>query len=538
MTSLALLLLGSLLLSPADTPVPVAPKASVPRLFSGADRCIACHNGLVTPAGENVSIGTSWRPGMMANSSRDPYWQASVRRETLDHPEAQAIEGECSICHMPMTRVQERAGGQAGQLFTHLAPTAAGTPSGLLAADGVSCTVCHQIAADKLGHEDSFTGGFVVDTTLPPGQREIFGPYPVDAGRVRLMLSSSEFKPRQAPRVQTSEVCASCHTLYTHALNAKGEAIARLPEQVPYLEWRHSAYRDTQSCQSCHMPVVASEMPITSVTGQPRTGFSRHSFLGGNFLMIRLFGRYRNELGVAALPGELEAAAVRTIEHLQTGAARLSLTNVGVADGRLGIEAHLENLAGHKLPTAYPSRRAWVHLTVRDRDGKTLFESGAMTKQGSIQGNDNDEDPARFEPHYLEISRPDQAQIYESIMVGPDSAVTTGLLTAVRFIKDNRLLPRGFDKNRAIEDIAVRGAAAEDPDFVESGDVVRYSVDLGGAKGPFVVEAELLYQPIGFRWAQNLLSRKSPEANRFVPYYDSMASASAVALARASAKIE
>src|SRR6185295_18731542 len=71
--------------------------------FHTSDRCIACHNGLMTPSGEDVSIGYDWRASMMANSSRDPYWQASVRRETMDHPESKApIEDECSICHMPI----------------------------------------------------------------------------------------------------------------------------------------------------------------------------------------------------------------------------------------------------------------------------------------------------------------------------------------------------------------------------------------------------------------------------------------------------
>ncbi len=42
---------------------------------------------------------------MMAHSSRDPYWQASVRREVLIRPSARfAIENECSACHMPMSR--------------------------------------------------------------------------------------------------------------------------------------------------------------------------------------------------------------------------------------------------------------------------------------------------------------------------------------------------------------------------------------------------------------------------------------------------
>jgi cytochrome c551/c552 len=124
----------------------------VPPLFITSDRCVACHNGLVTPRGEDVSIGTDWRASMMANSARDPYWQASIRRETLAHPTvAAAIEHECSACHMPMTRYQAKAGGGMGQVFTHLPVIPQKTPEHALAADGVSCTLCHQIGKDKLG---------------------------------------------------------------------------------------------------------------------------------------------------------------------------------------------------------------------------------------------------------------------------------------------------------------------------------------------------------------------------------------------------
>ena len=37
----------------------------------------------------------------------------------------------------------------------------------------------------------------------------------------------------------------------------------------------------------------------------------------------------------------------------------------------------VENLAGHKLPTAYPSRRVWLHVTVLDGPD-VVFESGAI----------------------------------------------------------------------------------------------------------------------------------------------------------------
>ena len=30
-------------------------------LFTHSDDCVACHNGLTTPSGEDVSIGATWR---------------------------------------------------------------------------------------------------------------------------------------------------------------------------------------------------------------------------------------------------------------------------------------------------------------------------------------------------------------------------------------------------------------------------------------------------------------------------------------------
>ncbi len=90
--------------------------------FQTSDRCFACHNGLSTSTGEDISIGLSWRPTMMANSARDPYWQAGVRRETIDHPESKAaIEDECATCHMPMARYQSKYEGKDAEVFSRLA---------------------------------------------------------------------------------------------------------------------------------------------------------------------------------------------------------------------------------------------------------------------------------------------------------------------------------------------------------------------------------------------------------------------------------
>jgi hypothetical protein len=502
---------------------------AVPQLFETADRCQACHNNLTSPSGEDVSIGVDWRASMMAHSARDPYWQAGVRREVMDHPNAAAdIEHECSRCHMPMAHVTAVAAGAKGAVFANLADP--------MAMDGVSCTVCHQIQKDKLGTRESFTGHFVVDTTAVPGSRQVFGPFKVEPGMAGIMHSATQFQPTESTHVQSSELCATCHTLYTHALDTNGKTIGELPEQTPYLEWRESDYTGTKSCQSCHMPVVRQPVRVSSTLGEPRDEVSRHTFRGANFWMLRVFNRYRDELGVPVSGAELELAINDTLTQLQEDSARLSIERATHTDGRLQFDLHVSNLAGHKLPTAYPSRRAWLHVTVRNLRGEVIFESGAVAPSGAINGNDNDRDAASYEPHYLEITRPDQVQIYEDIMVDSRGAVTTGLLSGVRYIKDNRLLPTGFNKAAADADVAVHGAARDDQDFVGGGDRTRYVLAIPSDE-QVVIEAELLYQTIGFRWADNLRARSAPETERFVRYYDSLSDVSTARLAAARTEL-
>jgi hypothetical protein len=519
----------------AQAPAPAAPHPDP--IFQTSHDCLACHNGLSTPSGEDVSIGASWRASMMANSARDPYWQASVRREITDHPDhAEAIEDECSICHMPMARTRDRAAGQSGRIFAHL-PLGRQRPGDGLALDGVSCTLCHQLGADRLGTPESFTGGFTVTTPTSGQPRTMFGPFAVDTAKASLMRSATGVRPGESTHVQQSEMCATCHTLYTSALGSDGQVVGSLPEQVPYLEWRHSAFRTERSCQSCHMPEVDQPTPISSVLGEPRPGMSRHTFLGGNFFMLRMLNRFRSELAVEAPSAELEAAARATVSQLQTGTATVSIAGALVSAGRLTADVDVSNLTGHKLPTGYPSRRTWLHVRVRDGAGRTVFESGAPEATGAIRGNDSDLRADAYEPHYTEVRTADQVQIYESVMADQSGSPTTGLLLATRFVKDNRLLPRGFDKATAPADVAVHGAAATDADFAAGLDRVRYSVDLGGVAGPIDLDVELWYQPIAFRWAQNLKRYESQETTRFVSFYDSMAGGSGVVLARASTRI-
>jgi len=500
--------------------------------FQTSDRCIACHVGLITPSGQDVSIGTDWRASIMANSSRDPYWQASVRRETIEHPESQrAIQDECSICHMPMVRYEAKQRGQLGEIFSHLPID---SDDDKQAADGVSCSVCHQISKEKLGTPASYNGGFVIDKPDSKAVRPEYGPFDIEKGQTRIMQTSTAgLQPNKGKYIQQSDLCATCHTLFTKSLGVGGKEGTVFPEQMPYPEWLHSDFKDQQSCQSCHMPVVQEPVRITRVLGVPREGLARHVFVAANFFMTRMLNQYRDDLSVLAQSEELTAAADRTVNFLQTKSAQITVGELKLEGGRLQTEVAVTNLGGHKLPTAYPSRRAWLHFTVRDGANRVIFESGAVHADGSIEGNDNDLNPKRFEPHYSEIRTPDQVQIYEPILKDENGNVTTSLLSAVGYLKDNRLLPKGFNKATAAPEIAVHGGAENDPAFTDTGHRIRYSVAIENAQGPFHVEAELWYEPIGFRWANNLKAYDAPEPKRFTGYYDSMAKGAATLVVRA-----
>jgi hypothetical protein len=282
------------------------------------------------------------------------------------------------------------------------------------------------------------------------------------------------------------------------------------------------------------MPEVRGATRIASVLGDYREGLHRHLFVGGNAFVVRMLNRYRQELGSQALSSEFEATAKATVRQLQEDTATIAIVRSELAATTLNVDVNVKNLTGHKFPTGYPARRTWLHLAVRDGDGRVVFESGAVTDAGLIQGNDNDADPTKFEPHYDRITSADQVQIYEPILGDPNSVPTTGLLTATQYLKDNRLLPRGFDKATADPGVGVYGAAKDDADFTGSGDTVHYAVPVPGGGGPFRVSVELLYQPIGFRWAHNLDKYDAPEPKRFVNYFNAMSSTSWVVVARAS----
>jgi hypothetical protein len=442
---------------------------------------------------------------MMANATKDPYYQAMVRSEIIHHPELKdVIEDTCATCHMPMARTQAVVDDLPSLMFDDgfLNPANALNEAAM---DGVSCSLCHQIQPTNLGEVDSFGGNFIIDTSTEPPDRLEFGPYPRPL--TSPMREQVGFTPTFGLHVDNSNLCATCHTVFTPYLDSEGNILGIFPEQTPYLEWQHSNFSTNVMCQTCHMLTATGPASLTNLPSMyvERSPFYQHYFVGGNFFMTQLLKDNIEILALTSPAAQFEATLTRVQEQLQNRSARLSLDKTNINGDTLEIVVNIGNIAGHKFPTGYPSRRAWIYLTVADTNGQVIFQSGKPNEDGSISGNNADEDALSYEPHYDIISQADQVQIYESIMQNSDGQVTYALLRGAGYAKDNRILPQGFNKDTANQDIAVYGEAATDNNFIGGSDIITYQINTQGYSGPFTVSAELLYHPISYQFTKDLL---------------------------------
>ena len=250
-----------------------------------------------------------------------------------------------------------------------------------------------------------------------------------------------------------------------------------------------------------------------------REPFSQHFFIGGNSIILNILKDNIDELSLTASTAHFNETLASLADQLQNRTAQIAINDAELDGDLLTLTISIIQSVGHKLPTGFPSRRAWIHLTVTDTSGEVVFESGKPNSDGSITGNNADETVRSYEPHYDVITQSDQVQIYESIMMDVDGKVTYTLLRGADYIKDNRLLPLGFDKENAIANIAVYGAASTDDNFIGGSDQTTYQIDTQGHSGPFTITAELLYQTISYQFAQDLFQDSHPLITLFANFY-------------------
>lgn len=480
-------------------------------MFASSGKCDHCHgqdpNGLasVDALGNDINVVDDWRTSMMANSAKDPYWRAKVSHEiTINPGHQQEIESLCTRCHAPLGRFAAMAAGADHYSIAEMVEDS-------VALDGVSCLACHR----QLPQPETalHTGQLTFEPTA-----KVFGPYTEPL--VTPMALSSGYVPEHGAHIRDAKLCAGCHSLVTQTADLSGNLTGgEFVEQATWHEWLNSDYAvENTTCQSCHVP----EKPKTNVIlaagydTPPRFPYGEHELVGGNVLMLRLMKENKDDLDIVATNEHYDETIAKTINNLQNRSIQIQINNEERDADSLYFNIKLTNIAGHKVPSGYPSRRMSMFVTVRDVDNNIIWQSGGFDGDFAVLGED-----ATWEPHHPYIRNEEDVQIYEMVMGDVAGNRTTVLERGAVHLKDNRLVPRGFSADHPVYDtteVVLNVADADfnqDPNLGSGTDRTYYRVPVNGYQGEVTITAEVYYQSVPPNWVQDLFALDTEPINAF-----------------------
>lgn len=490
-------------------------------IFPTSANCSGCHghdtqmNGGIDEEGNDVNVHDAWRTSMMANSAKDPFWRAKVSHEILANPNHSLdLQTKCTSCHAPQGHYTALLRGAEHYTIEEMLLDST-------ALDGVSCGTCHMISEENLGKQ--FSGEITFDTN-----RVIYGPYedifsaPMD--------QFVGFKPLYSEHINDAGICASCHTLITKSVDLEGNYTGeKFVEQATYHEWLNSAYNDDgddpKTCQSCHMKRIDDEVVISNnylfLDGQSPYGL--HDLVGGNATMLKLMRDNKEALNINAEDSLYQKTIDKTLEMLisESIVSTLQYDTVGIDTSIFSLS--ITNNTGHKFPSGYPSRRAFVQFVMVAENGDTLFTSGMINADFEVDGQLENEE----EPHFNIIKNEHETQIYELVLGDVNGDFTTLLERSYQALKDNRIPPKGFTTTHASYDTTkIYGEALGDEDFnIDNGiqgtgrDIVHYHVPMNGYVGYVNVYSRIYYQSLPPKWMAPMFSVSSPEIDAFKTMY-------------------
>ena len=509
--------------------------------------------------GIDISPYTEWRWSMMGLAGRDPIFHAQMESEIallgkLDSPDIspEQLQNLCLRCHGSMGQ-RQFAADFPDKNFTadHLFASDRESPHhtyGALARDGVSCMVCHQID-DNTDILQTATGNFGLRPRDEAGNFQIGGPYQ-DAVE-HPMVAALKARPQKEDIMFSSVLCASCHTVKLPVMTNQGKVIDEKYEQATFFEWIASASGGTRapflfkSCQDCHMasshpdttgslsfkianiqdetyPESFNETALENRTLPVRPNYRRHNLNGINIFALEMFRQFPDVLGVSTsnfmsgVDNGLDQA-IRTVNlTAKQESAEVEVVQTQRVGDQLTSTVKITNKVGHRFPSGVGFRRLFVELTVLDANGTVVWASGRTDSLGILIDETGERlasefhQGGSFQPHFTTVGhgRPvtaqNQVQIYEELLKDSDGNFTTSFLRRITEVKDNRLLPQGYDPTALStpelqETVKPHGGAASDPDFIDATgtDTLDYVAQLPpSTTGPLTVEAKLFYQSI------------------------------------------
>ena len=291
---------------------------------------------------------------------------------------AAKVEGEgfrmwCMGCHNPsaITTGVTKTTPTMDKLFEHGAKTLVDELDKFgneKLEEGVSCITCHRIQKiEDVGGNASYT--------LNITQRDKYA-FEDSSHKAGQWLSEKliNSKPQvhidsyMNPVYKESVYCASCHDEFTPGSGSKIVST--------FKEWQESSFNNpndpskNKSCIDCHMTFLENDK-LSPLSGQSTSGgkvkkdVKVHYFAGANHFLSGLKSKTHE---------------YQTLQLLKTSAK----LDVDFKDNQLIVG--VTNVgAGHHLPTGVSDfRELWLDITIKNRNGETVFESGKLNEEGDL----------------------------------------------------------------------------------------------------------------------------------------------------------
>lgn len=354
-----------------------------------------------------------WNGSMHSNAFKDPVFQAMWALAEKADPK---LRNHCGACHSPigvMTDTIEFHPEQ-GVHGKFTAPE--------VAAQGVSCDVCHTISGTNLEKTAVLEHGNA-SFVMSPGKEK----------RATLSDAKSPYHETEySEHHAKSDFCGNCHNIFHPGNN--------FPIERTYDEWKYSVYAQKGvQCQDCHMVPVAVATKVADTLTRPEDlddpdleGFAAlggpwrkvvhdHGFVGGNAVVTAALNTW--DAGKEETLGA-ENNYKEAIARLQS-AASLKL-EVNPKNGALHqVKVRVTNeRAGHNLPTSLTEvRQVWLEVVVTDDQGRELMRSGTLDSNNLLP-----KDTVIFNAHAVDENGQDTHFPWE----------------IVRFVDVNTIPPKGY----------------------------------------------------------------------------------------------